>query len=153
MTQHTPKTGQTLNRGSRAHTENLRLSIFPLGAHDESRGDSSTKTHKNHYRVDQQETRPARRKESIMSGPISPMRPWGLSRMTPIEELVEIGYTIRELDPETQITRYFDQAGQPVKMGKHGTNRAVSSSKATGSGDGSEPTPPDDVTVTEYVPD
>ncbi|MEU0519599.1 putative ATP-grasp-modified RiPP [Streptosporangium sp. NPDC006007] len=88
-----------------------------------------------------------------MDESVSLLRPWGATRLAPFQGLVGIGYADLELDPETQTTLYFDEAGQPIEMGKHGTNQAVTSSKATGGGDGTTPTPPDDVAITEYVPD
>jgi putative ATP-grasp target RiPP len=59
-----------------------------------------------------------------------------------------------ELDPLTQLTRYFDAEGQPLEMGRHGTKRSQHTSNPTGGGrDGENPSRPDDVNVTDYVPD
>lgn len=85
------------------------------------------------------------------SGP--PPRPLGAMRLAPFTGPVGAGYFRMELDPETQITRYFDKAGQPVEMGQHGTNKSQNSSNPTGGGDGKDPPEPDDVNVIDYVPD
>lgn len=83
------------------------------------------------------------------------LRPWGARRAMPFTGPVGTGYTRLELDPETQMTRYFDGAGQPLEMGKHGTNKATNKSESTSGGDGGEGRPPkaDDVNITDYTSD
>lgn len=46
---------------------------------------------------------------------------------------------------------YLDGSGQPLQMGKHGTNVAQPSPQPTGGGDGPNPQQPDEITVTDYV--
>jgi putative ATP-grasp target RiPP len=48
-------------------------------------------------------------------------------------------YAAVTLDPATQTARYFDPAGQPMEMGKHGTSRRAAS--FSGGGDGQNPQP------------
>ena len=83
------------------------------------------------------------------------LRPWGATRLANFGGPAGTGYARVELDPATQITRYLDEDGQVIEMGKHGTNKAQNTSNPTGGGDGGGPNPPkpDDVNVTDYVPD
>lgn len=87
------------------------------------------------------------------AGPAS--RPWGARRAAPFTGLAGTAYARLELDPGTQMTRYLDEAGQPVEMGKHGTNKATNTSQSTSPGDGGGGNPPksDDVNVTDYDSD
>lgn len=83
-------------------------------------------------------------------------RPWGATRLARFTGTAGAGYTRLELDPVTQITRYLDEHNQPVQMAKHGTNKQQTTSNPTGGGgDGGGPNPPkpDDVNLTDYVPD
>ncbi|MFG1879557.1 putative ATP-grasp-modified RiPP [Sphaerisporangium sp. NPDC049003] len=58
------------------------------------------------------------------------------------------------LDPSTQTARYFDPAGQPVEMGKHGTNKSTNTASMSGGGDGKDPQPQTkDDNTTDYEPD
>lgn len=84
-----------------------------------------------------------------------PSRPWGATRLAPFTGPAGAGYARLELDPVTQITRYLDERGHPVEMGKHGTNKQQDTSNPTGGGDGAgkKPPEPDDVNVIDYVPD
>jgi putative ATP-grasp target RiPP len=50
-------------------------------------------------------------------------KPWGLGRMSGALPVGPPGYARVELDPDTQCARYYDQAGQPVEMGVHGTSK------------------------------
>jgi putative ATP-grasp target RiPP len=83
------------------------------------------------------------------------MRPWGATRVAPYVGPAGQRYARLELDADTQVTRYLDETGQPLQMGKHGTNEPQNSSNPTGGGDGGgkNPPQPDDVNVTDYVPD
>jgi putative ATP-grasp target RiPP len=83
------------------------------------------------------------------------LRPWGATRLTGYAGSVGVAYARLELDPVTQVTRYLDKSGNVLEMGKHGTNAAQGTSNPTGGGDGGGPNPPepDDVNVTDYVPD
>lgn len=54
--------------------------------------------------------------------------PWGLRRMAPYREVWRVPHTRIELDPRTQVARRFDAAGQPVELGKHGTQRPTQDS-------------------------
>jgi putative ATP-grasp target RiPP len=81
------------------------------------------------------------------------LRPWGATRLAPFTGPVGVAYARLELDPDTQVTVYFDETGQPIEMGRHGTNRSQNTSNPTGRGDGKDPPMPDDVNVTDYVPD
>lgn len=83
-------------------------------------------------------------------------RPWGATRLAGFTGPIGTGYAFMELDPDTQTTRYLDASGQPLEMGKHGTNKAQNTSNPTGGGDGGDPKnppKPDDVNVTDYVSD
>lgn len=83
-----------------------------------------------------------------------PFRPWGALRMTPFTGDGRLSYAWIELNPDTQAARYFDVEGRLIQAGKHGTNKPQTVSQPTGGGkDGENPPPPDDVTVTQYVPD
>lgn len=81
------------------------------------------------------------------------LRPWGATRLVPFSGPAGAGYAGLELDPGTQTTRYLDASGQPIEAGKHGTNKAQNTSNPTGGGDGRQPPEPDDINVTDYVPD
>lgn len=80
-------------------------------------------------------------------------RAWGATRLVPFNGATGVSYARVELDPVTQTTRYFDIDGQIIKCGKHGTNQEQNTSNPTGGGDGSSPTPKDDINVTDYVSD
>lgn len=81
-------------------------------------------------------------------------RPWGATRMTPVTGDGRPSYARIELNPDTQVARYFDAAGRLIQAGKHGTNKPQTVSQPTGgSKDGEDPSNPDDVNVTQYVPD
>lgn len=90
-----------------------------------------------------------------MSDSADAPRPWGATRLAPFTGPVGSGYARVELDQTTQIARYLDEAGQPIEMGAHGTNKSQNTSNPTGGGDGGGPKPPepDDINVTDYVPD
>lgn len=80
-------------------------------------------------------------------------RAWGATRLVPFTGATGVPYARVELDPTTQVTRYLDLDGQVIKAAKHGTNKSQNSSNPTGGGDGKNPEPPDDINVTDYVPD
>lgn len=54
--------------------------------------------------------------------------PWGLRRMAPYSKRSPVSHTRIELDPRTQVALRFDAAGQPVELGKHGTQRPTQDS-------------------------
>jgi putative ATP-grasp target RiPP len=63
-------------------------------------------------------------------------------------------YARATLDPSTQTARYFDPAGQPIEIGKHGTNRSKNTTSMSGGGDGNTPQPQTtDDNTTDYEPD
>ncbi|WHM36330.1 putative ATP-grasp-modified RiPP [Streptomyces sp. BPTC-684] len=75
---------------------------------------------------------------------------WGFTRLALYPNSVALPYSRTELDPETQTSLYYDTAGAPVEMGKHGTNNATAQSTSTGSdGGGSQPPAPSDSDVIE----
>lgn len=57
------------------------------------------------------------------------LAPWGVSRMAPYPTTAP-GYARAELDPVTQATVFFDEAGQVMEMPGHGTS--TNTSPATG---------------------
>jgi hypothetical protein len=48
---------------------------------------------------------------------------------------------------------YVGPGGEPIKAGKHGTNKATKKSERTGGGDGKNPQPTDQVEVQDYDDD
>ncbi|MET8156739.1 putative ATP-grasp-modified RiPP [Sphaerisporangium sp. NPDC005289] len=83
-----------------------------------------------------------------------PRSPWGLTRSTPFASPTATPYRV-ELDPATQTGVYRDATtGRLVEAGKHGTNKQTSKTERTGgSGDGRDPQPSDQTTVTDYDSD
>lgn len=58
------------------------------------------------------------------------------------------------LDSATQTARYFDAAGQPVLMPKHGTSKTSGTASTSGGGDGEKPQPQrQDDNTTDYASD
>lgn len=79
-----------------------------------------------------------------------PVTPWGLSRLAPYPQVVELPYARTEIDAASQTTRYFDLGGRPVTMGGHGTSQSTSSPTATGAdGGGGQPPAPSDADALE----
>ncbi len=78
-------------------------------------------------------------------------QPWGLTRSAPFASPTAAPYRV-ELDPVTQTGLYRDaMTGRLVEAGKHGTNKQTSKTQRTGgSGDGKDPQPSDQTTVTDY---
>lgn len=82
--------------------------------------------------------------------------PWGLTRVTArLPMATPLGRA--ELDPVTQTARYFDEHGQVIEMGRHGTNKQTSTTSYSGGsggtdGQGPKPQVSDDST-TDYEPD
>lgn len=81
-------------------------------------------------------------------------QPWGLTRSVSFTALAVAPCTA-ELDPVTQTGLYRDATtGHLVEAGKHGTNKQTSKTQRTGgSGDGKDPQPSDQSTVTDYDSD
>ena len=76
--------------------------------------------------------------ESVIGGNGVP-QPWGLSRMRPYPEVIEVPYSSAVLDPETQTGLYFDAAGRLVEMKHKKTNRATEQKTRVSKGDGRSP--------------
>ncbi|MGV9884004.1 putative ATP-grasp-modified RiPP [Streptomyces sp. NPDC003006] len=77
--------------------------------------------------------------------------PWGMTRLAPYRNALEVPYARTELDSDSQTTCYFDASGHPVEMGGHGTSKATSQSTSTSAdGGGGSPPPPAD---SDSVPD
>jgi putative ATP-grasp target RiPP len=81
--------------------------------------------------------------------------PWGARQTSPYGFAPSREWVSVDIDPETQVGRYFDASGRQLDMGKHGTNIALPSPTPTPGKDGKNPTPPDEVNITDYdtVPD
>ena len=81
--------------------------------------------------------------------------PWGITRITRRLPLAPLGYASITLDPGTQTARFHDQAGQPLDMGKHGSNSgSPTTSKSQQGGDGNTAGPNvDDDSTTGYGTD
>jgi putative ATP-grasp target RiPP len=81
-----------------------------------------------------------------MTNPV--MRPWGLSRVSEITDIVELGYTSVEIDPETQLGFYRDAGGHRVEpmeaSPKHGSATNTRPRTATGQDGGGGPAPDSD---------
>ncbi|MEU6611518.1 putative ATP-grasp-modified RiPP [Streptomyces shenzhenensis] len=58
------------------------------------------------------------------------LTPWGVSRMAPYPTMAP-GYAHAELDPATQITRFFSSTGQIMEMPGHGTSTGTTPSTGT----------------------
>ncbi|MDV9189569.1 putative ATP-grasp-modified RiPP [Streptomyces sp. SR27] len=73
------------------------------------------------------------------------VQPWGMGRLAPYPHTIEFPFARTEIDPDSQVTRYFDADGRRVEMGTHGTNNSTSSSTSTGAdGGGAQPPAPAD---------
>lgn len=80
--------------------------------------------------------------------------PWAMRLMTRPSPCAPAPYERVEFDPESQRSRYLDNAGRRVEMGKHGTSRDQSTASMSGGGDGNGPQQQiQDDTVTDHVPD
>jgi putative ATP-grasp target RiPP len=80
--------------------------------------------------------------------------PWGLSRMTGRLPVGPPDYCDMVLDPVTQTGRFYDDCGQLVEMGKHGTNKTKGTASMSGGGDGKNPSPQtQDDSTTDYDSD
>ncbi|WP_405084374.1 putative ATP-grasp-modified RiPP [Microbispora sp. NBC_01389] len=82
--------------------------------------------------------------------------PWAMRLVTDRLASGAPTYARVALDAATQTARYFDSAGQPIEMGKHGTNKTknTASKSGGGDGDGNGPRPQtEDDTNTDYESD
>lgn len=80
--------------------------------------------------------------------------PWGMGRVSDRLPIPAPGYARVELDPVTQLARYFDTDGQVVEMGKHGTSKTRGSASFSGDSDGQGPQPQrQDDNITDYDQD
>jgi putative ATP-grasp target RiPP len=79
--------------------------------------------------------------------------PWGLTRMTPLPPASPFLYASIHLDPVSQQAVYVGPGGEPIKAGKHGTNKATKKKEKTGGGDGKDPQPADQTEVQDYDDD
>lgn len=89
---------------------------------------------------------------SIDPHPAMPI-PWGITRVVPFDPAAAVTVPYVELDPETQTGRYFDPSGQPIKAGKHGTNKQTVDNTKTSSRDGQNPQSPDTDSIIDYADD
>ncbi|GGL20907.1 hypothetical protein Sme01_23400 [Sphaerisporangium melleum] len=80
-----------------------------------------------------------------------PEQPWGLTRTAPFVSSPAPPYRV-ELDSVRQTGVYRDATtGRLIEAGKHGTSKQTSKTQRTGgSGDGRDPQPSDQTTVTDY---
>lgn len=69
----------------------------------------------------------------------SPVKPWGLGRMSPLLPEERPLYETTHLDPATQISHFYDDHGKDVLMGEDSTSRtyATITMSRGGGGDGS----------------
>ncbi|GAA0621029.1 putative ATP-grasp-modified RiPP [Streptomyces crystallinus] len=75
--------------------------------------------------------------------------PWGVQRLELYTNFTHVPYAQKELDPETQKTRYLDMDGVSVDMGEHGTGTTTANQTSTSSdGGGPNPPPPADSDLT-----
>lgn len=80
--------------------------------------------------------------------------PWGLRLVTDRLPVAPVSYDRVVLDPGTQTATYYDQAGQVIEMGKHGTNKTKGTASMSGGGDEAKPKPQtQDDTTTDYESD
>ncbi|MFE7646834.1 putative ATP-grasp-modified RiPP [Streptomyces phaeoluteigriseus] len=59
------------------------------------------------------------------------VRPWGIGRLAPYPMTVKLPYATVAVDPDTQTGVFYDDRGNVVEMGKHGTSSATATSTAT----------------------
>ncbi|MCX4834367.1 putative ATP-grasp-modified RiPP [Streptomyces sp. NBC_01016] len=77
--------------------------------------------------------------------------PWGMTRLAPYRNTVDLPYAQPTLDPESQTTVYRDDRGQLIDRPTLGNITATSQSTQTGSdGGGGKPPPPAD---SDSIPD
>jgi putative ATP-grasp target RiPP len=63
--------------------------------------------------------------------------PWGFNRVTDRLPPAPSMYSSPVLDPATQTALYFDESGQPIEAGTHGTNKGQgTTTKSGGNPDG-----------------
>jgi putative ATP-grasp target RiPP len=62
---------------------------------------------------------------------LTPVRPWGISRLAPYPTTVKLPYATVAIDPTTQLGVFRDHQGKTVEMGKHGTSSGTETSTAT----------------------
>lgn len=80
--------------------------------------------------------------------------PWAMRLVSDRLRVSPPAYATVVLDSGTQIARYLDPAGQPVTMGKHGTNKTSGTASVSGGGDGDKPQPQrQDDNTTDYTSD
>lgn len=85
--------------------------------------------------------------------PISVTAPWGVRRLALYPNTVQVPYPRKELDQETQTTRYLDADGKRINMGDHGTGTTTAEQTKTAPSDGGDPKnpPPSDSDLVEGV--
>ncbi|MCX5378093.1 putative ATP-grasp-modified RiPP [Streptomyces sp. NBC_00091] len=64
---------------------------------------------------------------------LSPVRPWGVSRLAPYPTTTRLPFTTVTIDPATQTGVFRDGHGHVVEMGKHGTSSGTETSTTTNS--------------------
>ncbi|MEU6825554.1 putative ATP-grasp-modified RiPP [Streptomyces atriruber] len=77
--------------------------------------------------------------------------PWGMTRLAPYRNTIDVPRGQLTLAPESQTTTYLDEAGHPLPRPMHAAITATSSSTQTGAdGGGGTPPPPAD---SDSIPD
>ena len=72
------------------------------------------------------------------------MQPWGVSRMSPYQDHIELPEYTVTIDPVTQTGRYIDAAGTVVEMKHRKSNTGTEQKTRVSKGDGNSPKTFDD---------
>ncbi|QIJ62941.1 putative ATP-grasp-modified RiPP [Streptomyces sp. JB150] len=62
---------------------------------------------------------------------LTPVRPWGISRLAAYPTTMALPYATVTIDPMTQRGQFRDEQGRTVEMGKHGTSCGTETATAT----------------------
>lgn len=65
-----------------------------------------------------------------------PVRPWGLGRMAQLRSAASPAYSTVEFDPDTQLTHFYDAAGESVDMQRGTVTLSPGTSGSDGTGGG-----------------
>ncbi|WP_371780077.1 putative ATP-grasp-modified RiPP [Streptosporangium subroseum] len=79
--------------------------------------------------------------QPIEGGNAAASGPWGLTRMTERLPAAPAPYATFTLDPETQLTNFYDASGAVVDMSNRGTKTTYTSITMSRQGDGSANAP------------
>ncbi|MEV3855029.1 putative ATP-grasp-modified RiPP [Streptomyces sp. NPDC050095] len=81
--------------------------------------------------------------------------PWGMSRLAPYRNTVDLPQAQLTLDPESQTTTYLDGNGRPLERPTLGNITATSQSTQTGAdgGGGKPPAPADSDSIADEQSD